>query len=189
MKILKAAEAVLTEHGFYAFSMQSLAKQAEVSIGTIYRYFENKDALMNELQKLIRTESADQLFTGWDDNLPDKKKYDLVWQNAFNFVINNPKRMTLMEMLHYVPNMDHAEVTVFENETFKRLINFYQQGIDSKRFLNWQLFALMPISIETALNLAKQVIRGRVPPDQFQLNLVRDASWQAIQNPHFNQQD
>ena len=187
--ILKAAEKVLTQHGFYAFSMQNLAEQAAVSIGTIYRYFENKEALLNELQKFIRTESADILFMGWKTTLSDKQKYDLIWQNTFDFVIENPKRLTLLETLHYVPNIDQTELTLFENKTFKLLIDFYQQGIDSKRFVNWQLFALIAASLETALALAKQVIRGRVTPDHLQLEQVRDASWKIIQNPHLNQQD
>ncbi|WP_418135273.1 TetR/AcrR family transcriptional regulator [Psychromonas sp. GE-S-Ul-11] len=169
--------------------MQNLAEQAEVSIGTIYRYFENKEVLLNELQKFICTESAQEVFEGWDANLSDKQKYDLVWQNIFNFVIENPKRLTLLEMLHYVPNIDQTELTLFENETFKLLIDFYQEGIDSGRFINWQLFALIAASIETAVALAKQVIRGRVTLDQEQQDQVKNVSWNIIQNQHLNQQD
>ena len=66
-QILTAAEIILAEHGFYAFSMQTLADNAGVAAGTIYRYFENKEALMNELQKFIREEAANNVFTGWQD--------------------------------------------------------------------------------------------------------------------------
>lgn len=189
IKILIAAETVLTEYGFYAFSMQNLAEQAGVSIGTIYRYFESKETLLNELQKFISTESAEVIFKDWKTTLSNKEKYDLVWQNVFNFVIENPKRLSLLEMLHYVPNIDQTELTLFENKTFKLIIDFYQEGIDSERFVNWQLFALIAASLETAIALAKQVTKGRVVPEQSQLNQVRDASWHIIQNQHLNEQD
>lgn len=189
IKILIAAETVLTEHGFYAFSMHSLAKQADVSIGTIYRYFESKETLLNELQKFISTESAEVIFKGWKATLSNKEKYDLVWQNVFNFVIENPQRLTLLEMLHYVPNIDQTELTLFENKTFKLIIDFYQEGIDSGQLVNWQLFALIAASLETAISLAKQVTKGRVVPELSQLNQVRDASWRIIQNQHLNEQD
>jgi len=188
-QILIAAETVLAERGFYAFSMQHLADKAEVAIGTIYRYFENKESLMNELQKYIREQSAENLFRGWQESLPCKQKYDLVWQNAFNCVLANPKRLALIEMLHFVPNIDQSEMTLFENETFKKLIDFYQNGIEAKQFLDWQVFALITASLDSSVSLAKQVIRGRVIPEQQQLDQIRDASWAIIQNPNFNQQD
>ena len=184
-QILIAAESVLAERGFYAFSMQNLADTAGVAAGTLYRYFDSKEALMNELQKFIREQSANIILAGFNECSTTKNKYDLVWQNIFDYVIANPRRLTLIEVLHCIPNVDQADITLFENEAFKPLIFFYQQGINTKQFLNWQLFALIAVSIDTAISLAKQVIRERVSPDQKQLDQVRDASWNIIQNPHF----
>ncbi|WP_160064628.1 TetR/AcrR family transcriptional regulator [Psychromonas sp. L1A2] len=184
-QILIAAECVLAERGFYAFSMQNLADTAGVAAGTLYRYFDSKEALMNELQKFIREQSANIILAGFNECSTTKNKYDLVWQNIFDYVIANPRRLTLIEVLHCIPNVDQADITLFENEAFKPLIFFYQQGINTKQFLNWQLFALIAVSIDTAISLAKQVIRERVTPDQKQLDQVRDASWNIIQNPHF----
>ena len=189
IKILMTAECVLAQRGFYAFSMQILADTAEVSIGTIYRYFASKEALMNELQKFIRKESANNVLLGWKDSLTDKQKYDVIWQNAFDCVLANPRRLTLIEMLHFVPNMAQAEITAFEYDIFKPITDFYQHGIDTKKFLDWQLFALIAASLDSSISLAKQVIQGRLIPDQKQLDQVRDASWAIIQNPNFNQQD
>ena len=188
-QILNASETVLATYGFYAFSMQHVAEAAEVAIGTIYRYFANKEALLCELNKFIREDAAAKLFNGWKDSLSAKEKYDLVWENAFNCVLSTPKRLTLIEMLHFVPNMHQTEINLFEDQTFKRLFDFYQQGIDSKRFLDWDLFALFSVSFDTSIALAKQVIRGRYEPNQTELKKVRDASWAIIQNPDFNQQD
>lgn len=184
-QILIAAESVLAERGFYAFSMQNLANTAGVAAGTLYRYFDSKEALMNELQKFIREQSANTILAGFSECPTIKEKYNLVWQNIFDCVIANPRRLTLIEILHCIPNVGREDITLFENDAFKPLISFYQQGIDTKQFLNWQLFALIAVSIDTAISLAKQVIRERVTPDQKQLQQVRDASWNIIQNPHF----
>jgi len=87
-------------------------------------------------------------------------------------------------MLHCRATIDRTEIALFEDVAFKRLIDFYQQGIDNKTLLNWQLFALIAISLDTSIALAKQVIRGRVQPVETQLNQVRDASWAIIQNQY-----
>ncbi|MBB1271455.1 MULTISPECIES: TetR/AcrR family transcriptional regulator [Psychromonas] len=188
-QILNAAESILAQHGFYAFSMHHLAETAGVAAGTIYRYFENKEALMDALQVFIRKEAANDVFTGWQDSFTAKQKYDLMWNNVFDAVLANPKRLIVIEMLHCVPNINQAQITLLDDIAFKRLIDFYQQGITTARFLDWQLLALMAVSFDTSINLAKRIIRNELTFDQQQLDQVREASWAIIQNPNFNQQD
>jgi len=184
IQILSAAETILAEHGFHAFSMQNLADTAGVAAGTIYRYFDSKEGLMYELQKFIREEAAKKIFNHWQADDTPINQYRLIWQNTFECVLANPKRLTVIEMLHCTTTIDQTEIALFEDVAFKRLIDFYQQGIDNNTLLNWQLFALIAISLDTSIALAKQVIRGRVQPTQTQLNQVRDASWAIIQNQH-----
>src|SRR3546814_18288534 len=45
-RILCAAQKCFVEHGFHAASMASIAETAEMSAGLIYRYFENKNAII-----------------------------------------------------------------------------------------------------------------------------------------------
>jgi TetR/AcrR family transcriptional repressor of multidrug resistance operon len=188
-QILNAAEAILAQHGFYAFSMHHLAETAGVAAGTIYRYFENKEALMDALQEFIRKEAANDVFTGWQDTFTTKQKYDLMWNNVFNAVIANPKRLIVIEMLHCIPNINQTKIALLDDVYFKRLMTFYQEGIETKQFLDWQIFALIAVSFDTSINLAKKIIRNELQLNQAQLDQVREASWTIIQNPHFNQQD
>jgi len=44
--IFEATMAVLSEHGFEGLRMDRVAKTAEVSTGTLYNYFKNKDELL-----------------------------------------------------------------------------------------------------------------------------------------------
>ena len=48
-QILSAAAKVFGESGFPGSSMAALAKQAGMSVGHIYHYFENKDAIIEAL--------------------------------------------------------------------------------------------------------------------------------------------
>ena len=43
-----------------------------------------------------------------------KQKYNLIWENAFNAVVANPKRLAVIEMLHCVPSYDDLEIALFE---------------------------------------------------------------------------
>lgn len=48
--ILESAEKLLATDGFHGLSMQKVANQAGVAAGTIYRYFDDKEALIEEIK-------------------------------------------------------------------------------------------------------------------------------------------
>jgi AcrR family transcriptional regulator len=49
--IVDAAARILVRHGYDAFTTNRVAEKAGVSIGSLYQYFPNKDALLGELMR------------------------------------------------------------------------------------------------------------------------------------------
>lgn len=49
--ILKAAAQILARHGVEAATTNAIAERAGVSVGSLYQYFANREALLNELVK------------------------------------------------------------------------------------------------------------------------------------------
>lgn len=181
IKILIAAEQLLAERGLYGLSMKVLADNAGIAAGTIYRYFDNKEMLMIELHQHIRTEAAQTIFFGWSESQSPQQKYNQLWRNAFDAVLDNPQRLAVIEMLCFMPNTPHKTITIFEDTSFLPLLNFYQQCITEKHFYDWPIPALVALSFDSAINLAKKVLTERLQLDEQLLAQVRDASWQIIQ--------
>ena len=48
-EILDTALTLFTEHGFHNVSMQQIAEESEFAVGTLYNFFESKEALFDEL--------------------------------------------------------------------------------------------------------------------------------------------
>lgn len=85
-RILDAAQQCFIEHGFHAASMANIADAAHMSAGLIYRYFENKNAIILAIiQRQLQGARADiatlqsdtdiaalivRLFTRWRDGDP-----------------------------------------------------------------------------------------------------------------------
>lgn len=180
-KILATAETLLAERGLYGLSMKLLADTAGVAAGTIYRYFENKEELINQLYLHITQDAAEFSFQGWTGQQTPQEKYNLLWRNTFNAVLKNPQRVAVIDMLFSQPDLAQGQAALCEDGAFYPLFIFYQQGIDEGRFHNWQIPALITLSFDSAINLAQKITRKRLEVDEIQINQVRDASWLIIQ--------
>ncbi|HEY5948292.1 MAG TPA: TetR/AcrR family transcriptional regulator [Kofleriaceae bacterium] len=76
--IMTAALELFVERGFFGTAVPEIADQAGVGAGTIYRYFESKEALVNALYR----------------------------QEKQKFAVDNPKPFIFMELHHHASYLD-----------------------------------------------------------------------------------
>ena len=67
-QIIAAARLCFRKHGFHGAGMAKIAKTSQLSVGQIYRYFDNKDAIIEEIVRRMVTNKI-QLITGNAHNL------------------------------------------------------------------------------------------------------------------------
>ena len=67
-QIIAAARLCFRKHGFHGAGMAEIAKTSQLSVGQIYRYFANKDAIIEEIVRRIVANKI-QLITGNAHNL------------------------------------------------------------------------------------------------------------------------
>src|SRR4051812_22112226 len=60
-RILAAALKTFADRGFHGTAVPEVAESAGVGTGTLYRYFENKEALVNEVYRDAKTRPRDAL--------------------------------------------------------------------------------------------------------------------------------
>lgn len=98
-QIIVAAKRVFSANGFNKSTMEDIAKEAELSPGTLYLYFKNKDELFASLSLrmlqflIIRLESLSQ-----KNDLTLKEKLDVVKQALYDVYEFDP--IVLINMFH-----------------------------------------------------------------------------------------
>ncbi|CAN5590718.1 TetR/AcrR family transcriptional regulator [soil metagenome] len=70
-RILDAAAHVFAEYGYAAGTTNRIAAAAELSIGSLYQYFPNKDSILVELTRNHLAAGSDRLFARFAAGLPD----------------------------------------------------------------------------------------------------------------------
>ena len=88
-QILDAARALLFEKGLHATSINQIAKQAELGVGTIYFYYKSKEEIFADLQE----EGLEMLFAlilkTSNRNLPPDEKLSKIGQQYIRFSEEN----------------------------------------------------------------------------------------------------
>ena len=179
-QILLTAEKILAERGLYGLSMKLLADTAGIAAGTTYRYFENKEALITELHRYIRQEIATRIFSDWSEQQSSQEKYNSLWRNAFDSVLENPQRLAVIEILCHLPSECSHKLKMFDGEELKPMEKLYQQGIDNGELKDWPIAVLITLSFDSAINLAKRVLRDQLEISDQLIDEVCQTSWTTI---------
>jgi AcrR family transcriptional regulator len=110
-RILDAALRTFADRGFHGTSVPEVAAAAGVGTGTLYRYFEHKEALVNEVYRDAKLRLRSALF----DNLPPVDTYHLdaahrwfteLWRRLGVFARAERDAFRFLEMHDHAPYLD-----------------------------------------------------------------------------------
>jgi AcrR family transcriptional regulator len=130
--ILEAALDLFVELGFHGTAVPAVAERAGVGAGTIYRYFESKDALVNELYREQKAAITQFVLDGLELGGEPRAVFGAVFQRMCAYVDANAKAYAFLEFHHHAAYLDaasrQAEAQIYMMaETFVR--SAQQRGI------------------------------------------------------------
>lgn len=111
--IMNAALDLFVERGFHGVAVPEIAEKAGVGAGTIYRYFESKEALVNVLYRQEKQRFAERTILDFPKTTIARELFRTMWMRMADFAVANPKPFVFMELHHHAPYLD-AESTALE---------------------------------------------------------------------------
>ncbi len=176
--ILDATSKLILQHGLHGTSMSKIVKASGVPMGTIYRYFKDKDSLIAELYHDIVKQTAAYVCKDLDEKQPLRKQLEQIIKNIIELNKVHPDRFLSKAILDIVPRSD-AERIALETH-FKPVQRFAERGIEAGIF--------KPLPAELILTLAIGPIEWYFQVPHFhehsftaeQQAIFIDACWEAI---------
>jgi len=181
-EIIRAALELIAEHGFHGAPMAMIADRAGVGAGTIYRYFENKDVLINELYRGIEDRMQLFILEGYATEAPFRARFLHLGTGLLRFFIEHPLVFRYVEQFHNSPyGVAVRRDKILGNgggcNAFKEL---FEQGLAQQVLKDFPLVILFDLAFGPLVTVARDHILGFVQLDDAMIERTIDACWDGV---------
>src|SRR6201992_2952952 len=112
--IMTAALELFVERGFYGTAVPEIAEQAGVGAGTIYRYFESKEALVNAIYRQEKTRWAHLVVDDFPATAADRAEVSILFQRMAKYTAQHTESFIFLELHHHAAYLDAESRAVEE---------------------------------------------------------------------------
>lgn len=182
-EIVRAALELIAEHGFHGAPMAMIAERADVGAGTIYRYFENKDVLINGLYGEIEEKMLNHLQQGYSAEAPFRARFLHLCTALLRYFIENPLDFRYLEQFFNSPyGVAVRRDKLLGNReggcnAFKEL---FEQGMAQQVLKDFPLAILFDLAFGPLLAVARDHILGFINLDENLITRTIEACWDAV---------
>jgi AcrR family transcriptional regulator len=181
-EIIQAALDLIVEHGFHGASMAMVAEKAEVGAGTIYHYFESKEALINELYQELENKVMVTLQEGYPISKPIRERFIHIGTALLKYFVGHPLYFRYMEQYHNSPygvslRRDKILSKADSRDIFKDL---FEEGITQQVIKDLPLIMLFALAFGPLVASARDHTLGFVILDDTLIAQTVEACWDGI---------
>jgi len=119
-RILTAALELFVEKGYYNVSIHEIQKQADVSIGSIYRHFKGKEGVANALYLHLLNEIDELIDVVMQEKAKPIEQLEEIIKQLFEHTETHPQIISFIfhtKHTDFLPN----ETSMLDSELFKRI--------------------------------------------------------------------
>jgi TetR/AcrR family transcriptional regulator, repressor of fatR-cypB operon len=180
--IVCAALELIAENGFHGAPMALIADQAEVSSGTIYNFFENKEVLIAEVHQDIVERIHRVLRKENETGETIRERYLLVCTALLRHFIENPNDLSYLEQYHTSPfgTQCRRDYLLGKKERHHVYRELFEEGISRQVVKVLPLPVLIALTFGPLFHIARDHVLGFVTLDSSLISQVVECCWESI---------
>jgi AcrR family transcriptional regulator len=181
-EIVRAALELIAEHGFHGAPMSMIAGRAGVGAGTIYRYFENKEILINELYMNLENRIYPVILEGYGQRKPIRERFLHLCTALLRYFIENPLDFRYLEQFHNSPYgvEIRRERILGEKEGADVFRELFEEGVANQVIKDFPLVLLYALVFGPLLAVARNHILGFIVLDDHLIAKTIEACWDGV---------
>lgn len=177
--ILDAALDLFGERGFHGTAVPLVAEKAKVGAGTIYRYFESKEQLVNALYQREKRAMLDALLAEFPFDRPPREQFRTFFHRMAGYAKAHPRSVRFMELHHHASYLDEASRHL-EQHGDVMIEAAVRAAIEQEVMKDLPPKLLVAIVWGVFLGLLRGWTEGRFELDEATLTSAEQCCWEAI---------
>jgi AcrR family transcriptional regulator len=177
--ILDAALELFVDRGFHGTAVPALAQKAAVGAGTIYRYFENKEALVNELYRQCKTQIASAVIGAISLEMAPREMFSTFWRATIEWAGEHPRAFAFLELHHHASYLD-PESRAVEERAYALCASLLGLMKDRKAVKDIDAAVLMTVVYGALIGFVRGAWEDRYPLDEEHIATAETCVWEAI---------
>ncbi len=180
--VMQAALELIAERGFHNAPIAEIAEKAGVAAGTIYRYFESKDALITELHRELEERIVAALQGGYPSGSPLRERFLYLIGTLLRHFVAHPLHFRYMEQYFNSPYgiSLHRDRLLGKPGSHDIPMEIFKQGIAEQVIKEFPKAVLFSLAFGPMISLLRDHIAGFVTLDEGLIGRIAEASWDAI---------
>lgn len=179
--IMTAALELFVERGFFGTAVPEVAERAQVGAGTIYRYFDSKEALVNAIYRDQKMKMVSALLTSFPVTATAREQFRTIWGRMGRFVDDNPKGFAFCEIHHHASYLD-AESRAVEQRMIDLIVTFIQHSQARGEIRKAPPFLLIGLVMGAFIGVVRWASESGLELTPELWALAEQSSWEAIRS-------
>ncbi|MBO6939511.1 MAG: TetR/AcrR family transcriptional regulator [Deltaproteobacteria bacterium] len=178
-RVLAAALRLFAEKGFDGTAVPEIAREAGVGAGTIYRYFESKEVLVNALYQREKLAAMDEAMKGFPTDVPARAQFAHLFRKAIDYALKHKDSVCFMEHHHHGGYLD-AESLALEARTMELAESFLRVSAERQVTKDVEPQVIISVVWGGVARLLRQVWDGHLELTEEILAQLENVLWQAV---------
>ncbi len=179
--VIHAALDLVAEHGFHGAPMAAVADRADVAAGTIYRYFESKDALIVETYRFLEKALNDVITEGYPAEGSVRDRYLHVGRALVRHLIDSPREFRFLEQFRISPYGAEHRREILLGKTEKNIVlDLFEEGRREGIVKDLPVPVLLALAFGPLMQVCRDAALGLITLDDRLLADSVEACWDAV---------
>jgi len=180
--IIQAAMALIAQQGFHDAPMSMIAEKAGVGIGTIYRYFENRDVLIQTIYKEKEEKLVVFLLENYPYGQPVKECFFHIGTGVMDYFLQNFMDFKYSEQFHNSPyGADHRRNRIFASTDQPDIfMELYERCASQQVIKNLPPSVFFNLAFAPIVWSVRDHILGMVQLDASLARLIVASCWDSV---------
>ncbi|HOP39999.1 MAG TPA: TetR/AcrR family transcriptional regulator [Geobacteraceae bacterium] len=183
--ILRAALELVAEHGFHGAPTALIAERACVGMGTIYRYFSDKDMLIYEIFRKLELKIHDFVNSEFKEEYSYRQRFVSFCTVLLQYLIENAREFQFLEQFFNSPygvalRRDRIFAESLDNDNRCILKDLYEQGMDLGVIKEVPQLLFIALVVGPIIDIVRDHILGFINLEDGLIGSFVEACWDSV---------